>query len=148
MLSLDELFIHRTSMITPNGSEFTGIYLALWGVQWASTMPGKHTPHCKGAAKTIYSGKQAALDPVDIYWRVPHTALVTLLSTREWLMMPHHNIATIALYLQMCIWRVIKSFLHAYRCVIPPLVFNKNILSFFEYLHLFTDAHVSNHIQA
>lgn len=57
MLSLDELFIHRTNMIAQSGFEFIGIYLGCWGVQWASTMAGKRTPRCKGAAKTDQSGK-------------------------------------------------------------------------------------------
>lgn len=108
MLSLDEPFIHRTNMITQNGFEFIGIYLAFQGVQWASTMPGKCTPYCKGAAKSIHSGEQQALEPVDIYWRVPHTVLVTLLSTRGWLMTQEH--VNFSHHFRMCMWGVIKGF--------------------------------------
>lgn len=68
--------------------------------------PCQENTLCEGAAKTIHSRKQQALDPVDIYWRVPHTVLVTLLSMREWRMTQHHVIAsTITLCLQMCMWR-------------------------------------------
>lgn len=65
-------------------------------------MPGKHTPRCKGAAKTIHGGKQAALDPVDIYWCVPQTVLVTLLSTRQRLIMPQHMTYSPSLYTCKC----------------------------------------------
>lgn len=100
MLSLDESFIHRTNMITRSGFEFIGIYLGRRGVQWASTVAGKHTPRCKGAAKTDHGGKQRALEPADIYWPVPHTVLVTLLSTRGWLMTRDH--VNFSHHLQMC----------------------------------------------
>lgn len=42
----------------------------------------ENSPRCRGAAKTVHSGKQQALEPVDIYWCVPHTVHVTLLSER------------------------------------------------------------------
>lgn len=72
MLSLDEPFIHRTNMITRNGFEFIGIYLGLWGVQWASTVAGKtHSTLWRSCQNSSQCGKQL---------------LVTLLSTWGWLM--------------------------------------------------------------
>lgn len=125
MLSLDEPFIHRTNMITQNGFEFIGIYLGLWGVQWASTMPGKHTPRCKGAAKTVHSGKQQALEPVHIYWSVPHTVLVTLLSTSGWLMT--QDCVDFSHHLQKCMWGVIKGLCSETQ--FPPLFTDDDCMS-------------------
>ncbi len=67
----------------------------------------KHTPRCKGAAKTVHSWKQQPFKPVDIYRCVPHAALATLLSTRGWLMTQGH--VNFSHYLQMCMWGVIKG---------------------------------------
>lgn len=66
-------------------------------------MPGKHTPRCKGAAKTIHGGKQAALDPVDIYWCATHSACHLVEHETATDYATAHDIFTITLYLQMCI---------------------------------------------
>lgn len=63
-MSLDEPLIHRTSTIARSGSEFIGICL---GFNEPQRRREKHTPCCKGAAKTDHGGEQQVPEPTDVY---------------------------------------------------------------------------------